>query len=246
MTSRSNTETTVFALGGYNPLAIVTVSEGWSPRIFVTDLTPHLSEGLSAISYLLVPAAPRGGCSSRFDPDNPFFQTFFGVYVIAQDNLQPPDVEIFAEIGNRDNRAWLRRMGDPRPFSTTSGLPAYETMFDGRVRVRADVHVHADIGPGNPAEGMPPELTVPPGLWRHALKGYEDRLDTLHAVAWWHERYLVVTWYTGARLTDRRGQSLDTHARYPWIRSGQEAMIRSVRIIDDGRGPVFSREKDQR
>jgi len=227
---------------GYNPFPLVARAPGWPPRIYATDLTPHIeSFGLRATSYLLVPQIGRWECSDRFNPQSPFFQCFFGVYAITKTDGTAPRPEVFADLGLADNRAWLRKMGDPGPMAETESID-YDRQPNRWWKVTARVRIHMDVGPGNPSSGLPPELVVPEEAWLGRVSPYQERIDLLEAIVWTQGRYLFAAWYTGAEFYDASGwRRINTFEAHPDVREGQELMARSVVISDDGGGTRFRR-----
>ncbi|HKV50294.1 MAG TPA: hypothetical protein VJO52_03760 [Gemmatimonadaceae bacterium] len=175
------------------------------------------------------PVAPRT-FASRSDPASPFYQAWFGVYVIADSAAARPDVPL--QLGALDQRSWLGAMGDPQPAFTLT-----RTQARGTVVVAGTTHplytydatTHSDLSDGaSPLAqhlGMPAEATWPTGLLSFhdiALHGY---------YTYWYDasRRLTVIVYSGASSFDQSGTMRDN---FPALDAAFLQMMRNVRLRD--------------
>ncbi len=244
----------IFNLRGWNPRPAFLVEPEWIPRIFSLSMTPHWRqvncgdrvEDLQGISYLLMPAPSQGGSySAHFDPDSPYFFAFFGVYVIppVQGRRVPP--EIFAELGNRDNLAWLKSMGDPQPYSEP--VTPLLTKIDHRSASASpkwsfvvNYQLHGDLGLQNPQANFPEVLLPPsyalPNSWSEKVDSYQDMLITCRGFLWYEGDYLVINFFNGAEFTNKAGQKISTYNDCPEFREQLLRMADGIKIANDGRG----------
>ena len=249
--SRSTTERTpLLSLHGLNPAVALDLVPGWHPQFFPVCLSPYWQsvpwEGenwtVEGTNFMLLPAAQEpGGCSARFDPCSPFFQSYVGAYVFAPVQGERVPVDLYPVLMPFDYRAWARRFGDPAPHcevdSRIHRIGVEKWSYEGRAAC------HCDIGPNNPQQGVPPLMTVPrqaatPGAahWSDVVNGYDERLEFVRGYIWYEGPYLVCSYLAGTRFTDRAGRTIDTHARYPHMLRGQEEMVASIQILDRGTG----------
>jgi len=200
----------------------------WFPRLFTIPMDLHWSgvptpEGpcdFRGNNYMLFPApAPGKSYSAYFDFESPYFNTLMGVYVIPLQG-DTPSPEVVAELGNRDNLAWLRFMGDPDPRSEYE-LPIKNRevrAHDGGLRIAYEMsyRVHSGLGPNNPRAGVPPLLQSPDALsaagaaaprWRENLEDYPVLAQGFHGHLWRQGDFLMVTYVGHPRLTARDGKT---------------------------------------
>jgi hypothetical protein len=148
-------------------------------------------------------------------------------------------VGVLPVLAERDNQAWLRRFGDPRPYSEATDVE-FKRSGPDRWRCHFEFSVHCDVGRSNPQAGVPPLLKVPryapPGMphWSDLVDDYAERSDIVPGRAWYEGPYLVYCYLLGARYTTRQGTDIDTHSRYPALIRGQQEMADSVRVVDRG------------
>lgn len=202
---------------------------------------------LRGANFFVFPA-PREGTSysARFDANSPFFQAFFGVYALPphEGTRLPLDMQLLAELGRRDNQAWLRFMGDPNYAQTSALVESDHTLeasaADGSQRkigtVRFDWHV--DVGPGNPRPGgAAPDLWAPPAsAWRDHVSAYQPAVQRpARFVAWHAGDYLIANFIIAAEFRRRDGAMIRTIEDGAFA-AGLEAMAASVTVEDDGGG----------
>jgi hypothetical protein len=246
----------VFNLRGWNPRPVFLVEPEWIPRIFSLSMTPHWQgvdfgdrvEDLQGISYLLMPApAAHVSYSAHFDPDSPYFFSFFGLYVIPPVQGRRVTPEIFAELGNRDNLAWLKSMGDPQPYSqpivpllAELNQPAEATSPKWSFLV--NYQLHSGLGSQNPRANFPEVLLPPigtlPNSWGEKVDSYQDVVMTCRGFLWYEGDYLVINFFNGVEFTNKSGKTINTYNDYPEFREQLLRMADGIRILNDGRGFV--------
>jgi hypothetical protein len=200
---------------------------------------------ICGLSYTLLPApVPPARFSAHFDPNSPFFQTEVVIRVVAPVEGEPVPMEMMSLLDPGDIGAWLRRFGDPSPlvehveFGRSEPVPGTR----GRLRCFCQMRTHLDVGPDNPQSGVPDWVRVPtrrePGRrhWSEVVDGYAEQLRRVFSYMWYEGPFLVCCAVASTRYEDRRGCSVDTLARYPWLLRGQEEIAASVRVIDRGLG----------
>ncbi len=245
----------VFNLRGWNPRPAFRVESEWLPRIFCLNMEPHWKKVLChdrscdyrGTSYFLLPAsAPDATYSAHFDPTSPYFHSFFGVYIIPPVNGQRVSSEVLSELGNRDNLAWLRMMGDPFPFSVpieAKCLECVETDELGRGKKWSFLTtylVHGDLGHNVPQEGLPPFLIAPKatakGSWEQFINSYQEMVITSRGFIWYEENYLILNFFNGIEFCNKTGRKIDTYHYYPKFRQQLLRMADGLKIINDGTG----------
>ncbi|MBV9143922.1 MAG: hypothetical protein JO115_23880 [Pseudonocardiales bacterium] len=249
--SKSTTERTpLLSLHGLNPAVALDLAPGWHPQFFPICLSPYWQSvpwgganwTIEGTSFLLLPAAQKpGGYSARFDPSSPFFQCFLGLYMIAPVQGERVPLDLYSSLVHFDYLAWGQRLGDPAPRGDVDirihRVGVEKWAYDSTAAC------HFDVGPNNPQHGMPPFLTVPrwpiaPGAahWSDVVDSYDERIDLVRGHLWYEGPYLVCSYFSGARFTDRAGRTIDTHTRYPHVLQGEEETVASIRVFDRGTG----------
>jgi hypothetical protein len=238
----------VFNLRGPNPRPIFLSEPDWTGRMFSLAMTPHW-QGIACekgyvdvegSSYLLFPEAAAGQLySAHFNPDSPYFYSFFGTYAIAPQGGKRLPPEIFAELGNRDNLAWLSTMGDPHPFSavTTPTILLPEPGEVDRWSFVATYAIHSGLGLNNPRSELP-ELLLPPesGVWSNTIDSYQNMVMHCQGKIWYEGDYLIMSFFTGAEYFRRSGKRFNTFHQFPAFYQQQVRMLDAVKIINDGSG----------
>jgi len=240
----------MLSLHGINPTVTVDLAPGWQRQLFPVCLSQYWQSmgwdgadwTVEGTEFVLLPAAQEpGGYSAHFDPSSPFFQCFLGVYVFAPMEGERVPVNLYSTLTHFDYLAWGRRLGDPAPRGDVEleihRIGVDKWAYDGTVAC------HLDVGPNNPQQGVPPFLTVPrqptaPGAahWSDAFNGYDERTDLVRGRMWYEGPYLVCSYFTWPRITDRAGRTIDTQTRYPHVLQGQEETVASVQFFDRGTG----------
>lgn len=216
--------------------------------MFSLAMTPHWQGidcgeeeiDVEGSSYLLFPEADPGqSYSAHFDPTSPYFYAFFGTYVIAPHNGKRLPPEIFSELGNRDNLAWLNTMGDPHPFSapTTPTILLPEPGEDDRWSFVATYAVHSGLGVNNPQAGLP-ALLLPPSAetWSNQIDSYQNMVMHCQGKIWYEGDFLIMSFFTGAEYFRRSGKRCNTFHQFPEFYQQQIRMLEAVQIINDGSG----------
>lgn len=234
---------TIFNLRGWNPRPVFRVEAGWLPKIFCLAMQPHWQhiqcgdaiQDLKGTSYLLFPA-PTPGCSysAHFDATSPYFHAFFGVYVIPSVDGQRLPPEIFAELGNRDNLGWLRRMGDPSPVSIPTQIEELEQIETDRWSFQVTYKMHSGLGDNMPQSGIPELFIAPSDAWDSHLDSYQELHLTSYGFIWYEGNYLVMNFFNGIEFQDKAGRFVNTMQDYPELRSQMERMASAIKIINDG------------
>jgi hypothetical protein len=245
----------VFNLRGWNPRPAFWVEPEWMPRIFSLSMATHWQQvpcgngqhqDFDGISYFLMPApAQDTGYSAHFNPESPYFFSFFGLYVIPPVNGQRVSPSIFAELGNRDNLAWLKSMGDPAPYSEpiVPLLAAIEGAGDPQKwSFIANYQLHGDLGHHNPQSNFPETLMPPrptlPSAWLEQVDSYQDLTMVCRGFLWYEGDYLVMNFFNGVEFTNKAGKTINTYNDYPEFREQLLRMADGIKIINDGRGFV--------
>ncbi|MBO3462885.1 hypothetical protein G7B40_001225 [Aetokthonos hydrillicola Thurmond2011] len=244
----------VFNLRGWNPRPAFLVESGWLPRIFCQSMEPHwkqvsaggLTQDYKGSSYLLFPTPNPGATySAHFDPTSPYFHAFFGLYIIPPVNGERVLPEVFSEFGNRDNLGWLRKMGDPFPFSVPvqpKFLECVETDELGQGKKWSFItsyKLHASLGDNSPQQGLPEILVVPKStnsFWKQFIDSYQDIVMTTRGFIWYEGDYLIMNFFNGIEFYDRNFRKIDTYNDYPEFREQMLRMAANVKIINDGTG----------
>jgi hypothetical protein len=251
----------VFNLRGWNPRPAFLVEPGWIPRIFSLSMASHWRQvsyplgrrstdghaprDLDGISYFLMPApTPGSNYSAHYDPDSPYFFSFFGLYVIPPVNGERVSPRMFAELGNRDNLAWLRSMGDPNPTSQPimpllTELTADVAEGEQKWSFLANYAMHGDLGTANPQENFPEVLMPPdPAIWRSQIASYQNVTMICRGFLWYEGDYLVMNFFNGVEFTNQAGQRINTYENHPEFREQLQRMAAGIRIMNDGRSFV--------
>jgi hypothetical protein len=243
----------VFNLRGWNPRPAFWVEPGWIPRIFSLSMAPHWQQvnhggrchDLQGISYFLMPEV-QADChySAHYDPTSPYFFSFFGLYVIPPIAGVRVPLEMFAELGNRDNLAWLTSMGDPHPASRPISPTFIETdprhgTDTPQWKFTANYQLHGDLGWNNPRQNFP-EVLVPPApelepSWLVHIDAYQDVTMICRGFLWYEGDYLIVNFFNGVEYTNVKGETINTYEAYPEFREQLNRMATQIRVVDDGR-----------
>ncbi|GAB3167922.1 hypothetical protein [Telluribacter humicola] len=249
----------LFNLRGWNPRPVFLAEPEWFPHIFSIPMSHHWHNiqvdghlcNLRGTGYLLLPAAapgaaaPGGTYSAHFDPGSPYFQAFFGLYVVAPHQGRRVSPEVFVQLGDRDNLAWGKFMGDPSPFSQAEGpvnLQCQETdSADASIRWTCTMtcRIHADLGYQNPQQGLMPILSVPASAataWESQVFSYQEMLATYEVHLWYEGDYLIIGYYNGVSFEKKSGQTVNTLSDYPAFRAQLERMAAGLKIVDNGGG----------
>ena len=226
-----------------NPVATFQSAANWDSYqkgVFCNNMTPHWEElpvpgyqnpqNVDGCNYFVFPQAVAGAKYSRhFDPTSPYFEAFFGVYVVAPLNGKalPLDMAFAGELGVRDNQAWLYFMGDPNFGDVTmkvvekAGVVLYEW--------------HVDTGDKNPTKKIPPLWKVPKSAWNKSVNSYQDALQVpTNFLIWQSGDYLIVNFAIASEFTNKQGATINTYKQYQEVRDGFAAMTASIQIVDDG------------
>ncbi len=246
------------ALRGRNPYPVLDTPVDWGPHLYSNDMRPHWQGvevenqklDLNGCNYFPLPAPlPDVSYSARFDPRSVYFLSWVGVYIVPPVNGVRVPPEVYAELGNRDNVAWLRNMGDREPVSTMAdvALQCNERDANGdesRWSVIQNCATHSDVGDRNPAKGVPAIMRVEGGPGKGQYESYQktDQSPTYFEI-WYENDYLIIAFVSCTEIEDRHGRILRNDDD-PIFHKATQAMLRSICIIDDGsgfRGPGLRR-----
>ena len=93
---------------------------GWIQGYSVFDMTPVWKKaGLSAVGVTKFTIGNiQNGISTRFDPLSPYYQAWFGGYVVKFDNPYKWTIVDHFKLGEEDQNEWLRLYGDTNPLAS--------------------------------------------------------------------------------------------------------------------------------
>ncbi|MCB1322365.1 MAG: PilZ domain-containing protein [Leptospiraceae bacterium] len=238
------------ALRGRNPYPLMDIHPEWRPLLFSNDMSTHWRGidingercDLIGCNYYPLPAPLADvSYSARFDPRSVYFLSWVGVYVLPPLNGQRIPISVYTQLVNKDNRAWLRLMGDPNPVSDMEYAPmeCVERNATGEpIRWSVVQHcvTHSDLGSNNPRVNVPRIMSVNDALWSGRYESYQNADHSpIFFEAWYESDYLIISFVSCTEIVDRTGNTM-RNADDPHFRAVTGAMQKSIRIIDDGSG----------
>ncbi|MGH7633865.1 MAG: hypothetical protein ACRENC_09065, partial [Gemmatimonadaceae bacterium] len=158
---------------------------GWVAQQNVMDeiWAPVHVRGVNYFAYG-GPATPHA-FAARSDPDSPFYQAWFGVYVTAGPAAARADVPM--RLGALDQRSWLGAMGDPEPqFQLIGTHRRGKVVVEGIARplYEWNATTHSDLGPGTTP--LATQIGMPPvGQWPHGLTPFHALLLRGYYTYWY-------------------------------------------------------------
>lgn len=241
---------------GFNPLPVFESAKGWLPysalgcnsmdEHWKQVLTPDGLMDIQGCNYYVFPAPlPGERHSAHFDPQTPFFQSFFGFYLAHPLPTGPVPLEVVPILGERDNTGWLRLMGEKEKVSKilSNSITCIEKR-DGQCvkwKFLTRYSMPLDVGPCNPGREKdcpPPDSEIPdlwkaPGrIWEPFVNGYEDAIQSpVIQYVWYEDSYLIINFLIGNEYRDRFGNSISTWDKHPELHKGLESMAASARIL---------------
>lgn len=241
-----------------NPLPIFQSAEGWLPY---TDLgwnsmdehwkaipTSAGTMDIKGCNYYVFPSPHSGEThSAHFDPASPFFQAFFGIYVVSPLPSGPVPLDAVPILGERDNSGWIRLMGggERRSELLSNTIECLEKM-DGKCikwKFTTRYSMPLDVGPCNPGNPEPdcprvktswtiPPLWKPPRhIWEPHVEGYDAAIQSpVIQYVWYENDYLFVNFLIGSEYRDRSGNTISTWKNGNLLAGCLHSMAVSMRI----------------
>lgn len=102
---------------GYR-LILNNLSPHWINSIMPYDMTPVWKrDGMDAsgVNYFTV-GAIKNGMSERFNPNSPYYQSWFGGYIVKFVNPKKWTLHDHYELAVSDQKNWLRKFGNTNPY----------------------------------------------------------------------------------------------------------------------------------
>ncbi len=196
-------------------------------------------------NYFLLPkAAGPFTCSERFNPDSPYFQSWFGMYTV-EDNAEGPYAieggevvtDDIIKLALADQKAWLTAYGVPAADLEVSVDADWEyavedVVVDGTAgwKLRGKMRSNVDVGDANEIS-FSPLASVDPDIWAGKIGSYaEVVLDGVFYVWYSSEnKELNVAYYNGVAFTDELGVP---HATFDDIEAELESMIAGLTVYE--------------
>lgn len=226
------------SLNAATPRPVWTSEPGWLPYTDTgcTEMAPawrkikiHGTPGLLKGCNYFVTGAPETGksYSSRFAAKSPYYEAWFGAYIIPPVQGEPVPVSKVPELGVADGQAWLYTFGDPRwedvgqrTTETTCIEPRGIKPEDPNCkkwRIDAVLYLHVDTGSDNPPppEDFPALWTVPAEAWNSTVKSYQDAvMIPIQNTVWYlKDGTMVATYFAGISLKNLDGATVTTPDR---------------------------------
>jgi hypothetical protein len=222
------------------------ISKNWLPRVNRQRMDGiWQKEGITASgdNYFYLPAAASGkSYSQRFDPLSTYFQSWFGMYVVKDNETgrygltgSQPDPRAILRLAMTDQRAWLKNFAGLEAVVVASDeqtpitcVQASAAGLDGW-KISARLLSNSDVGDKNPQSGRPAFLLVPPAVWMGYIDNYARvALDVVMYVIYSADtKETYVIYYNGVDFTDKKGTK---HRTMPDIQVEMEAMIASLKV----------------
>ena len=135
---------------GYE-LILNNIPDGWINGIVLMDMTSTWRKaGIEArgLNYFTV-GAIKDGLSSRYDPASPYYQAWFGGYIVRFDQERDWTPQEHVLLGIADQEKWLRYYGDPNPAMKFTTDNQGETVTLGKYKTKIYFWsgiTHSDVG----------------------------------------------------------------------------------------------------
>lgn len=203
----------------------------WIPSIMTYDMTPVWQKDnldVCGVNYFTI-GAIQNGMSERFNADSPYYQAWFGGYLVKFANTKPWTIAKHYDLTVSDQKNWLRVYGDKKPYVAVD-TPKSKVIgditingYNGKLYEGA-IWSDTDVGMGN---------TYVPFLrkrWDESspLKSYQKiYLYGYIAIIEISPSIKAVLYANGAIYTDTKGKKHDTFRE---IKSELWNLIESVEI----------------
>lgn len=194
-------------------------------------------------NYYYLPAPIEGKTfSQRFDPTSPYFQSWFGIYVVKDNESKRfafadgrLDGNALFQLAVADQRAWLRNVAglDTPVVAVDTSFPiavvkvsvAGQDAWKLTGRVRSNV----DVGEKNVRVGRPDVLLIPSISWSEYIGSYASvTLDVVAYVLYNSDKKeTYVIYYNGIDFIDKKGQH---HRTLPDIQAEMEPMMSTLTL----------------
>jgi hypothetical protein len=222
------------------------ISKNWFQRVNRQSMDGIWQKGGVAASgenYFYLPAATSGKKhSQRFDPASTYFQSWFGMYIVKDNEAgrygfagSQPDTRAIMKLSIADQRAWLKnfagledafvQLDETVPITCVQASAAG---LDGW-KITARLFSNVDVGDKNPQSGRPDFLLVAPSMWKEFVDSYAKvSLDVVTYVFYNAEsKETIVIYYNGVDFLDKKGMKYRT---LPGIQGEMEGMVASLKV----------------
>lgn len=203
---------------------------------------------IKGCNYYIFPSPAKGKkYSARFDPESPFFQSFFGIYVVPPLEDGPVPLDVVPILGERDNTSWIHFMGAKHLSSSVlSNTSTCIEKNEGRCvkwKLVTRYSMPLDVGPDNPEGGgddpspafadLPDLWRVPRELWKDHVNGYQEAIqDPVIQYVWYENDILFVNFLISYCYRDRNGNYIDGWNSHPVLQNSLNHMANTLKIIN--------------
>jgi len=137
---------------GYR-LKLNKLSPNWIDGQMVFDMTRTWHRaGIKAkgVNYFTI-GAIKSNCSSRFDYQSPYYQAWFGGYIVKFSQLRKWAIKDHFNLGIADQEGWLKLYGDPKPYAEVnySSFKKLSPISIGKYKAQlfeGSIYSHTDVG----------------------------------------------------------------------------------------------------
>jgi len=226
---------------GVNPV-FDHIPEGWIAPMKQPMNTIWKPLGIKGMNYFTFgkPKTVFSNYIERSNPQSPFYQAWFGVYVISSKNtcfgIENGKINIFelGKLAEYDQRAWLNAMGDPDPQARWIGFTTLDSLLideSNRIFYEGVIETHSDLtnkitGQLTTFLGMPPEQE-----WQQQLSSFHP--VTLKGIygGWYDKQHQVTIVVYGCGIDSIQSKSGKIAEQYDTIKEDLIEMAKRIRIV---------------
>ena len=226
---------------GVNPV-FDHIPEGWNAPMKQSMNTIWKPLGIKGMNYFTFgkPKTVFSNYIERSNPRSPFYQAWFGVYVISSKNtcfgIENGKINIFelGKLAEYDQRAWLNAMGDPDPQARWIGFTTLDSLLideSNRIFYEGVIETHSDLT--NKITGqLTTFLGMPPGQeWQQQLSSFHPvTLKGIYA-GWYDKQHQVTIVVYGCGVDSIQSKSGKIAGQYDTIKEDLIEMAKRIRIV---------------